>query len=45
MVCQERRYGLIERICDLLFEQINPVRDRYKFSSQDLIDNLFRHLL
>ena len=35
--------ALIERIRDLLFEQKNRVRERHKFYSQDLINNLFHH--
>ena len=35
--------ALIERIRDLLFEQKIHIRERHKFYSQDLINNLFHH--
>lgn len=35
--------GLVERIRDLLFEQKLHIRERHKFYSQDLINNLFHH--
>ncbi|MFT6164468.1 MAG: Fic family protein [Zhongshania aliphaticivorans] len=35
--------SLIERIRDLLFEQKKHIRERHKFYSQDLINNLFHH--
>lgn len=34
---------LIERIRDQFFEQKKIIRDRYRFYSQDLINNLFHH--
>lgn len=35
--------ALIERIRDLLLSQKQEIRKNYKFYSQDLINNLFRH--
>ena len=35
--------ALVERIRDLLLEQKQHIRERHKFYSQDLINNLFHH--
>jgi Fic family protein len=34
---------LIGKIRDLIFEYKNILRDNYKFYSQDLLNNLFKH--
>ena len=34
---------LIGKIRDLMFEYKNLLRDNYKFYSQDLLNNLFKH--
>ena len=33
----------IEKIRNLIFEYKNILRDNYKFYSQDLLNNLFKH--
>jgi len=35
--------GLIRKIRELIFEYKNLLRDNYKFYSQDLLNNLFKH--